>query len=66
MKERRKMTEADLTAINKFCADDVLLWKEIKGKDVGSTLDGYYNLTIHLLIELSKVRLQLQNKGAKK
>lgn len=65
MKERRVMSEADLTAVNKFCSKDVQLWNEIKGADFSSTLDGYYNITIHLLIELSKARSQLAKNGIK-
>lgn len=55
----KKITEANQTKVSKHCEDEIKIWKEIDAKDYITALKDYFDLSVHLFVELADARAKL-------
>ncbi|MFW1928711.1 hypothetical protein ACG90B_04960 [Acinetobacter baumannii] len=55
----KKITESNQKKVSKHCAAEIQVWKEIDVRNYTSALQSYFDLSVHLFVELADARAKL-------
>ncbi|WP_421427744.1 hypothetical protein ACOL7R_03355 [Acinetobacter pittii] len=55
----KTITEANQKKVTKHCAAEIQAWKDIDVKNYTNALQSYFDLSVHLFVELADARAKL-------